>query len=227
MQAQSHPNVEHIVIDGASSDGTVDLARSQLRAQDRLVSEPDRGIYDAMNKGIERASGAIIGLLNADDFFAHPDALSWVADSFASHPQLDATLGDIAFVDPARNNKPTRTYRSGRFHPGLVRWGWMPAHPAMYLTRQAYDRVGTYRTDYAIAADYEFVVRAFACHGLSYRHIPRTLVHMRHGGVSTAGWQAKWRINVEAVRACRENGIYSNLPMILTKYPLKLAEFLR
>lgn len=227
VRNQTHPDVEHIVIDGASRDGTADLVRSRLREGDVLISEPDRGIYDAMNKGIARATGSIIGLLNADDFFADPRALSWVAEAFDRRPELEASLGDIAFVDPERANVVTRRYRSGTFTPGKVRWGWMPAHPGMYLTRAAYEKVGPYRTDYRIAADYEFVVRAFACHGLVFEHLPRCLVHMRSGGASTAGWDAKWRINIEAVRACRDNGIYTNLPMIMSKYPLKLAELLR
>jgi glycosyltransferase involved in cell wall biosynthesis len=226
VAGQSHKDVEHIVIDGASKDNTSALVQSLQRKGGQFVSERDKGLYDAMNKGIARATGDIIGLLNADDIYADADVLSRIADAFLHHG-ADAVLGDIGYFRDGFPDRIVRRYNSGRFRPGRVRWGWMPAHPAMFLTRDAYARIGNYRTDYKIAADFEFVVRAFAKAKLNYVHVPDMLVKMRLGGVSTSGLGAAWTINSESVRACRENGIYSNVPMMMTKYPFKIVEFLR
>lgn len=225
VQSQDYTDIEHIIVDGASTDGTQVTVGNLLNEQTVFVSEPDRGLYDAMNKGIALATGDIIGILNADDFFADRECLSAVARAFAEFDSPDAVLGDIAFIDP--DGRETRRYRSSRFRPNRARWGWMPAHPGMYVSRKAYAQVGAYRTDLKIAADFDFVVRAFTVQRLSYAYLPRVLVHMRPGGTSTDGWRARLTINREVVRACRENGIYTNLAMILSKYPLKLLELFR
>lgn len=225
VQAQDYPDFEHVIVDGASHDGTQAIVERLADDRTCFVSEPDNGLYDAMNKGIARTTGDVIGILNADDFFAGPGTLSAVAHAFATGDHLDAVLGNIAFIDAQR--RETRRYDSGRFRPARARWGWMPAHPGMYLTRNAYNRVGPYRTDLTIAADFDFVVRAFVRQRLRYAHLPRVLVHMRPGGASTDGWRARLTINREVVRACRDNGLYTNLPMVMSKYPLKLLELLR
>jgi glycosyltransferase involved in cell wall biosynthesis len=227
VQAQDYPDVEHIIVDGNSTDGTQAVVAALLGPNGKFSSEPDKGLYDAMNKGIAMATGDVIGLLNADDAYSRTDALSLIAARFRARPELDAVLSDIGFHRDFASSRVDRRYRSDRFRPDLVRWGWMPAHPGMFLTRDAYARVGQYRTDYRIAADFEFVVRAFAKLGLSYEHLPEILVKMRLGGASTAGARAKWIINQECVRACRENGIRTNLLMIMAKYPLKLLEVLQ
>lgn len=227
VQAQDYPDVEHLVIDGASRDGTLEIVRGMADDRAVVVSELDRGLYDAMNKGVARATGDIIGILNADDFYMHDAVLSNVAAAFTDGPPVDAILGDIAFLkgDPSQR-RLGRRYRSDRFKPSRIAWGWMPAHPGMFITRDAYNLVGPYKTDYKIGGDYEFVARAFGRHKISYRNLREILVLMRPGGLSTSGLQSKWTINLESVRACRENGIYSNLPMIMTKYPAKLLELL-
>lgn len=227
VQAQDYPDVEHLVIDGASRDGTLEIVRDMADDRTVVVSEPDRGLYDAMNKGIALATGDVIGILNADDFYMHDAVLSDVAAAFAEGAAVDAILGDIAFLsgDPSQR-RLGRRYRSDRFRPSRIAWGWMPAHPGMFVTSDAYRRVGPYKTDYKIGGDYEFVARAFGRHNISYRHLRDILVLMRPGGLSTSGLRSKWIINRESVRACRENGIYSNIPMIMTKYPAKLLELL-
>ncbi|MCW6531209.1 glycosyltransferase [Sphingomonas sp. MMSM20] len=225
VQAQDHPDIEHVIIDGNSKDGTQAIVAQMANARTIFVSEPDRGLYDAMNKGVARASGDVIGILNADDFLADPAVLSRIARPFTEDPSLDAVIGDIAFL--ASGLRFGRRYDSGRFHPNRIGWGWMPAHPGMYLTRQAYDLVGEYRTDYQIAADFEFIVRAFAKARLRYRYIPDVFVHMRPGGVSTAGLRAKWTINREMLRACRAHGVRTSWPMILSKYFFKTLEYMK
>lgn len=225
VAAQKHPDIEHIVVDGASTDGTLDVIKRHGERVARLISEPDQGIYDAMNKGLRLATGEAIGFLNADDVYADTEVLTRVSAVLETE-KLDALFGDAEFVSSARPDRPLRRYRSERFHPDRIAWGWMPAHPTLFLRRQAYERFGMFRTDYRIAGDFELVARMFHGGTLRYRYVPEILVRMRTGGVSTGGWRNTLLLNREVLRACRENGIPTSLPKILSKYPAKLLEFL-
>lgn len=224
VASQTHAEIEHIVIDGASTDGTRDVVASHGAHIARLVSEPDKGIYDAMNKGITLATGEIIGFLNADDIYSDDEVLERV-DEIMTRNNLDALFGDAEFVNPARPAQPVRRYRSQRFRPERVAWGWMPAHPTLFLRRSVYERFGHFRTDFRIAGDFELVARIFHGGTLKYRHVPEVWVRMRTGGISTGGWRNTLLLNREVLRACRENGIPTNLVKILSKYPAKLWEF--
>jgi glycosyltransferase involved in cell wall biosynthesis len=226
VQMQDFPDVEHVIIDGGSTDGTVARVAESLRAGDVLVSEPDKGIYDAMNKGIARASGDVIALLNADDRYADPGVLGRVAKAFDA-AGTDAVLGDISFFKPGAPDQSVRRYNSGMFRPSRIGWGWMPAHPAMVLTKAAYQRVGGYRTDYKIAADFEFIVRAFREHRLSYIYLRDVFVKMQVGGVSTGSEGVRGTINREMLRACLDNGVPSNRLMMNSRYLLKVLELVR
>jgi glycosyltransferase involved in cell wall biosynthesis len=226
VAAQLHQDVEHIVVDGASTDGTLAVIECHGQRVSRLVSEPDHGIYDAMNKGLRLATGDIIGFLNADDVYADPSVLARVSANMEANG-LDALFGDAEFVSPRHPERPLRHYRSERFHPERIAWGWMPAHPTLFLRRELYERFGLFRTDYRIAGDFELVARMFHGDTLKYRHVPEVLVRMRTGGVSTGGWRNTLLLNREVLRACRENGISTSLPKILSKYPAKLLEFIR
>lgn len=226
VSEQNWPDIQHIIIDGASDDGTTDLVSRYQRSGGMFLSEPDNGLYDAMNKGIAAADGDIIGLLNADDVYADPNVIEAVVSAFQEY-DVDAVIGDVGYFNAVAPDKIVRYYDSGHFRPSLLAWGRMPAHPAMFLTRSAYEMIGNYQTDYKIAADFEFVARAFVKHKLAYLHLPKMLVKMQLGGISTSGLHAKWIINKESVRGCRENGIYSNIAMIMSKYPLKLLELIR
>lgn len=225
VAAQTHPDIEHIVVDGASTDGTLAVVERHGGRVARLISEPDKGIYDAMNKGLRVATGDVIGLLNADDVYADDGVLARVASTMA-HERLDALFGDAEFVHPERPDRPLRRYRSERFRPDRIAWGWMPAHPTLFLRRQVYERFGLFRPDYRIAGDFELVARVFHGDTLKYRHLPEVMVRMRTGGISTGGWRSTLLLNREVLRACRENGIRTSLPRILSKYPAKLLEFL-
>ncbi len=225
VAAQTHPDIEHIVVDGASTDGTLAVVARQGGHVARLISEPDKGIYDAMNKGLRVATGDVIGLLNADDVYADDGVLARVASTM-THERLDALFGDAEFVHPERPDRPLRRYRSDRFRPDRIAWGWMPAHPTLFLRRQVYERFGLFRSDYRIAGDFELVARVFHGGTLKYRHLPEVMVRMRTGGISTGGWRSTLLLNREVLRACRENGIRTSLPRILSKYPAKLLEFL-
>lgn len=222
--SQTHKDVEYILVDGGSNDGTLAIIEEYKDAISRLVSEPDSGIYDAMNKGIALASGEVVGILNSDDYFEDDRVLADVASDFAADPGADIVFGNVVFVRPDDLHKVVRYYDSSRFRPWKLRFGWMPPHPATFVRRQIYRNHGLYRTDYAIASDYEMFVRWLLVHRLRYRRLDRVLVRMRMGGVSTGGLRSSLLLNREIVRACRANGVYTNLPLVLCKLPVKLLE---
>ena len=225
LQQQTHSEVEHVVIDGASTDGTLQLLHECLHDDAILVSELDRGMYDALNKGIVRSSGEIIGVMHSDDVYANKHVLADVADIFAD-AEIDAVYGDVAFFRSSSPEKLVRRYRSDLFNPEMIAWGWVPAHTALFLRRRVFEQYGLYKIDYKIASDYEFMARIFRSKVIRSKYLPNVLVHMRIGGVSTGGWRNTVLLNQEVLRACRENGIKTNMLKILSKYPRKIMEFL-
>lgn len=225
VAGQSWPEIEHIVIDGASTDSTSYVVKSRGKRVTRFISEPDKGIYDAMNKGVALATGDILAFLNADDIYIHTEVLAEVAKKF-ENSDIEGLFGDVIFFDPKNPDKIIRRYNSGRFSPEKLAWGWMPSHPALFLRREVYQKVGPFRTDYRIAGDFEFIIRAFGSGKLRYEYVPEVWVKMRAGGISTGGWRNTMLLNWEVLRACRENGIKTNIFKILSKYPAKMLEFL-
>ncbi len=224
VEEQSHPNVEHILVDGGSTDETLEIIFKHRRPSLSVISEPDEGIYDAMNKGLQKASGEIICFLNADDYYVTDEVLSYVADQIQNF-DLDVLLADVAFFRASSQNVQTRRYRSEWFSPERLAWGWMPAHPALFATRAVYEKFGQFDSSFKIAGDYEWIVRAFKDDTLRYKHFSQVLVNMQTGGVSTRGLSSIWTLNREVIRACRQNGVYTNWWMILSKYPRKLFEY--
>jgi len=224
VAAQTWRDVEHIVIDGASTDGTLDVLKLNSPRLARVVSEPDGGIYDAMNKGVRAATGDVIGFLNADDCYADAQVLQRVVSAIKGG-KLDAVFGDVAFFSARAPDRVVRRYRSNRFRPERLAWGWMPAHPGLFVKRAIFERVGEFSTSYRIAGDFEWIARAFYRANLRYRHLPSILVHMRTGGISTSGLLNTILLNREVMRACRDNGISTNWLKILSKYPAKMLEF--
>jgi glycosyltransferase involved in cell wall biosynthesis len=180
---QTHPDIEHIVIDGASTDGTVDVVLERGKHVERLISEPDRGIYDAMNKGILLASGDVIGFINADDFYPSDDVLSKVAAVFGD-PNIDACYGDLCYVKQADIGSVVRYWCSCDFTPGLFARGWCPPHPTLFVRREIYQRLGGFDLSYRIAADMELMARLIEVHRIRTRYLPSVLVHMRMGGTT-------------------------------------------
>jgi glycosyltransferase involved in cell wall biosynthesis len=224
VRSQRGADIEHIVVDGGSTDGTLELLEQHRASLAKLVPGPDQGIYDALNKGVAAATGEIIGFLHSDDVFARDDIVSTVAGRMQAD-SLDALYGDVAFIRGDDFEHIVRVYSSRRFSPARIAWGWMPAHPALFVRRAVYRARGAFKTDYRIAADFEFVARIFASGQLRYAYLPQVLVKMRLGGVSTRGWRSTLTLNREVLRACRENGIPTNYLKILSKYPAKLLEF--
>jgi len=183
VSSQVYPDREHVVIDGASRDGTLELLegkRSQLAV---LVSEPDNGIYDALNKGIARATGDVVGFLHADDLYAHPGVLADVAQAFVD-PTVCAVYGDLQYVKQLDSSQVVRHWKSTPFSARRLAWGWMPPHPTLYIRREWYEKIGGFDTRYRIAADYFSVLRLFSQPAFKAVYLPQVMVKMRLGGAS-------------------------------------------
>lgn len=225
--AQTYSDIEYIVVDGASKDNTLDIVREYESRIAMIISEPDKGIYDAMNKGIQAATGDIVGILNSDDFYESYSVIEDVVKAFQSSPSADVVYGDVVFVSPDNLDVVTRHYDASHFKAWKLRFGWMPPHPATFVKKSAYQNVGSYSLGYRIAADYEMFVRLLLINNCQYERIDRVLVRMRAGGVSTSGIKSSIQLNSEIVRACRSNGVYTNFLMILSKIPFKLLELRR
>jgi glycosyltransferase involved in cell wall biosynthesis len=220
---QSWPNIEHIVIDGASTDSTVGIVQANIQRISHFVSEPDSGVYQAMNKGLQLATGDLIAFLNSDDMFSDANVLEKVVCAMQDQG-LDALYGDVEYFNASAPDRTVRTYDSGRFSPARIAWGWMPAHPALFVRRAVYEQYGCFREDYRIAGDFEFVARIFKNGQLNSVHLDQVLVRMQTGGLSTAGWGATYLLNKEILRACKQNDISSNWLMVLSKYFFKVRE---
>ena len=224
VQKQDYRDVEHVIIDGASRDGTVDI----IRSYDSIVnwkSEPDLGLYDAINKGILASSGDVVGILNSDDFFPDHGVLGRIVEAFRD-PNVDAVIGDIAFVKPDNLKRIVRHYSAKSFHPGKFADGYMPPHPSFYVRREFYEKLGLYKLDYKIAADYELLIRFLKTNSLRYKYIPGIMVYMRTGGVSNQSIKSRYLLNKETVKACAENGIHTNMARLSLKYFTKVFEYL-
>jgi glycosyltransferase involved in cell wall biosynthesis len=221
---QSYSRIEYIIIDGNSIDGTIEIIRSFPKGISRFVSEPDKGMYDAINKGIKLATGEIVGILNSDDFFYDKDIVKQIAETFMDQ-QTDAIFGDAVFVKPLNTNKLVRYYSSKNFIPSRFRFGYMPAHPTFYVKREFFEELGYYKTDYKIGADFDLLVRFLYVNHLKYRYIEKPFLIMRMGGISNKSIISKITLNKEIARACRENNLSTNYLFIYSKYFTKVFEF--
>lgn len=209
---QSYKNYELIIKDGGSNDNTVEICREYenlFEGRLKVISEPDKGIYDAMNRGIDNASGDIVGILNSDDFYTSDDILDRIAKEFSANKDLDAIYGDIHFVSPDNLTKCTRYYSSSYFRPSLLRFGFMPAHPSFYVRKEVYDKYGLYDLQFRTSSDFEWIVRLFAKYHIRAKYIKKDFVTMRTGGESTAGIEAKRKVNNDIVASLKKHGIFT------------------
>ena len=225
VAAQSYPHVEHLVIDGASRDGTQEVVARHSQRVARFVSEPDRGVDDAMNKGLRMATGDVVGFLNADDVYANPDVLARVAETMAD-PSLDACYADLVYVDAKDETRIVRDWRSRDHAPGLCLTGWMPAHPTFFARREVYAADGGFDLEFRLQADYELMVRLFEKRHIRARHVGERWVRMRTGGMSNNSWRNIARGNIEAYRACRKNGFPVTPFFIVRKIASRVPQFL-
>lgn len=218
---------EHVVIDGGSRDGTVDLLRVRKNQLGVLVSEPDLGIYDALNKGIARASGDVVGFLHADDLYAHRDVLAHVAAAFQADPAICAVYGDLQYVRKDNTAEVVRHWKSSPFTPTRLAWGWMPPHPTLYVRREWYERIGGLDTRYRIAADYLSILQLFSQPGFKAAYLPEVLVKMRLGGASNRSLNAIVRKSREDWRALRSTrvGVFGGVGALVWKNLSKIGQF--
>lgn len=185
IQLQSHSSLEHVIIDGGSKDGTIEIIKRKINKNTIFVSEPDGGIYDAINKGIRLSSGEILGLLHSDDCFIDEHVIEEVVSAF-NDPEVDAVYGDLEYVSSNNPSKVIRYWRAGTFSRVKLRMGWMPPHPTLFLRRRIFERHGMYDPGYRISADYDAILRYFGSGKIRAIYIPRVLVRMRLGGASNA-----------------------------------------
>ena len=216
--AQDYPNKELLVIDGASTDGTLDVLARHDDPAITVISEPDDGIYDAMNKGLLRYGGDAVGFLNSDDRFHDNNALATIA---AGLLESDIVFGDLVFVDDHDRSKVVRRWRGSPFEEGAFRTGWMPAHPSFYVRRHVAQTVGLFDTSLRIAADYDYMLRCLELYHYPANYLNRILVHMKRGGASTAGPGAYVRGNLEALRSRRQHLQSGLIDLTLFRKPLR------
>lgn len=218
-------DLEYIVVDGGSTDGTLDALAPFRDRIATLISEPDRGLYDAMNKGIKAATGDVVAILNADDVYASTDVLARVASTFEASG-AEAVYGDLHYVAADDLSLVTRRWSAGAYTPGAFRRGWMPPHPALFVRRACYQRWGLFTLALRSAADYELMLRFIHRHGMTLAYLPKTLVLMRAGGVSNASWKHRIRAHREDWKAWRINGFHPSPFTLLAKPLRKLPQFL-
>lgn len=232
---QSYTNVEHIIKDGGSKDDTLaicnDYEKHFYTNEDkgrtiRILSDKDKGIYDAMNQGIKAATGDVIGILNSDDFYTSDDVLARVAEEFANNPKLEAVYGDIHFVKDENLKKCTRYFSSRYFRPWALRFGFMPAHPSFYVHREVYEKYGLYDLNFRTSSDFEMMVRLFVKENIRAKYINMDFVTMRAGGESTAGLEAKRKVNRDIAGSLKKHGVYSNQFFQSLRYLWRIGEIL-
>ena len=223
---QTYKDIEYIVVDGLSKDNTVEIIKEyagKFEGKMRYISEKDRGLYDAMNKGLAMATGDIVGILNSDDFYTSNNILEIVANNF-EEGEIDAVYGDIHFVNSNDLTKCVRYYSSAIFSRRLMRFGFMPAHPSFYCKREVYEKYGAFNTKYKIAADFDYLFRFIYIKKIRTRYIKRDFVTMRTGGVSTDGFRSRWLIMKEHSKVIKSYGVYTNMLFFAIRYPFKIYE---
>jgi len=224
MQAQTHGNIEYIIIDGSSTDKTLQIIERYKHITAKVISEPDKGIFDAMNKGIGLATGDIIGILNSDDFYKSADALSKVVNAFASG--VSAVYGDIEYVKKNETKKVVRYWRSGIFSKIKMKYGWMPPHPAFFVRADVYKKYGTFNTQLRVSADYELMLRVLYKQKIKVAYLNKTLVCMRIGGNSNNSIKSRLKANNEDKLAWKINNLDYSFFTTILKPIRKIPQFI-
>ena len=226
IQMQTHKNIEHIIIDGGSTDGTLEILEKNRHHIAHLTSEPDNGLYDAMNRGVSKATGEIIGLLNSDDLLANEHVLSSVANTLADS-EIDACYGDLVYVKQDDISQVVRYWHSKSYNPALIARGWIPAHPTFYARREVHDRYGMlFNLDYKLASDYELLLRLLVTHKINVAYIPEVMVKMRLGGTTNKSLKNIINQNKEIMRALKSHRHdFSPLKMLCSKIINRLQQY--
>ena len=225
---QDYDNIEYIIVDGNSSDNTTNIIKEfepKFNGKIKWISESDKGIYDAMNKGLMMATGDIVGILNSDDFYTSNNVITTVANAFNNN-KIDAIYADVHFIKDNNPEKISRYYSSKIFKRWLMRFGFMPAHPSFYIKRECLNKFGLYNTSYKIAADFEFLLRTIFIGKIKTQYIAKDFVTMRTGGASTSGINSHKQIMREHIRAFKENNIFTNRLLLSMRYIYKIFEII-
>jgi glycosyltransferase involved in cell wall biosynthesis len=221
---QTHQDIEYIIVDGNSKDATLDIIKKHSTTVSKWISEKDNGIYDAMNKGIEMASGEIIGILNADDVFANNNVVENIVKYF-NDDTIDALYADLKYVQREDITKVIRFWKSGEYSEGKFFYGWMPPHPTLYLRKAVYQKYGNYRTDMPSAADYELMLRMIHVHKIKLTYYPQVTVLMREGGLSNRSLENRIKANRDDRRAWQVNNVNPKFYTLLMKPLSKILQF--
>jgi len=225
VSQQTYADIEYIIIDGASADGTLEILKSYNNSISKLVSEPDNGIYDALNKGLALASGDVVGFLHADDVYTNSDVLADVAACFKTS-ETDTLYGDLVYVSKDDTSKIVRLWESGVFNFSELKKGWMPPHPTFFVKRNIYEGLGNFDTSFRIAADYDLVLRFLFSHKVSTHYLPKVLIKMRTGGASNKSLSNILKKSKEDLRALRKNNV-GGLGVLIFKNIRKIPQFFR
>ncbi|EIF50094.1 glycosyl transferase family protein [Sulfurovum sp. AR] len=217
---QTYKNIEYIIVDGASTDGTVEVVKSYGNKITKFISEADDGLYDAMNKGIKLATGDVVGILNSDDFYIDEFVIEKIVKIF-EEKEVDSVFTDLVYVKADNLENIVRYYDSGNGFPNKFQYALYPAHPTFFVKRWVYDKYGLFKTDYKIAADFDIMARFLYTWKISFSYLKEPIIKMRVGGVSTS-LSSIWINSLEQLRVCRENNIRTNIFKILLKYPIKI-----
>ena len=224
VASQNYSDIEHILIDGASTDNTMQVVEAHGQHLARAISEPDNGLYDAMNKGWRMATGEYVGFLHSDDFFADETCVGKIADHALSS-MSDVILGDIQIVDPIETGRTRRLYSAKDFHLGLIEQGFAPPHPGQYISRSLFERHGGFDLQYPLASDFDQIARFLYVNEASFSHLPEPIVKMRHGGLSSKNLMANIKMFEEVYRSNKNNGIPTSRVKIMKRYFRKGRQF--
>lgn len=224
--AQDFNTIEYIIIDGQSTDGTLSVIKSYQDRISRIVSEKDGGIYDAMNKGIELASGEIIGILNADDVYAYNSVISDVVEVFENQ-KVDGVYGDLVYINSLSEGKIKRKWISGSYYKDAFLWGWMPPHPTFFVRKECYQKFGGFRLNLGSAADYELMLRFIHKHGISLHYLPKIMIKMCMGGASNATLENRILANQNDRRAWKINSLKPYFFTLALKPARKMFQFFK
>lgn len=223
--SQDFPNVEYIIVDGLSKDKTLSIVSHYSQYTDKVISEKDKGLYDALNKGIQLATGDVIGMLHSDDIYANNQVISKIAQQFATDSSIEAVYADLVFVDRNDTNKVLRTWKAGTYEADAFKKGWMPPHPTFFVKKSVYDRFGGFNLDLKLSADYELMLRFIHKHQIKVSYLPETIVKMRMGGVSNTSFFVKLKANMEDKMAWKINDLKPGLLTTFKKPIKKLKQY--
>ncbi len=223
--SQTYANIEYIVVDGASTDGTLDIIKQYQNKISTFISEPDKGIYDGLNKGIKLATGDVVGFLHSDDLYQNDRVIETIAQTFKDN-QVDSTYGDLIYVRQHDTSKVVRYWKSGAFSLKKLSHGWMPPHPTFFVKRKNYEEFDGFDTRFKIAADYDIILRLLGKHSITTFYIPKILIKMRVGGESNKSLKNLFLKSMEDIKAMKKNGIGRHPTSIIIKNISKIPQFL-